>query len=148
MALAHAVIDPWVAGIVNAHGASLASVDNRRPSAAFAVLCARTLLDRGDHEILPYLTDGADDCGVDVFFIHGRDEQQFTPPVTLFSAKYSQAENRERKEFPKNEIDKLISLIRRAFDPGATLPANATLQALLADVHSHLADGYSAERGR
>lgn len=142
MGPSHSVVDAWVKGLVDAHGERLARLEDRRPSAAFALLCARTLLDRGDHEVLPFLTEGADDCGVDIFFVHGRDDGEFTLPVTIFSAKYGTAEKRERQAFPKTEIGKLIDLVRRAFDPGATLPANETLATWVAEVHSHLLEGY------
>ena len=64
-------------------------LDNGRlRSAAFVLLCVKTLLDLSDEEALDRLTEGGGDFGVDAIHLSDTVEGEFS--VTLFQCKYKQ----------------------------------------------------------
>ena len=106
-------------------------------SAAFLLLCVRTLLDLSDDEALECFTEGGGDFGVDAIEISEPQDGEFT--ATLFQAKYK-ADLSGTSNFPENAVGKVIDAVRYLFDPASTLQLNPRLSARVEEIRSLIAD--------
>lgn len=70
-------------------------------STAFEWLCLEAILNLNEDEIEDAITDGQLDGGVDAIHITGRD-------VHIFNFKYTELFKNSKKNFPANEIDKIL----------------------------------------
>jgi hypothetical protein len=78
------IIDQRVRGIVQAAAERLEGDEDKRRSAAFVLLCVKTVLDFDDEEAFECLTDGGQDAGIDAIHLGEVTDGEFT--VTLFQA--------------------------------------------------------------
>lgn len=80
---------------------------------AFPILMVRSLLDVSDEEAEDSITDGPKDRGVDAVFVDERDGRN---NIHLFQFKYVKEFKSTKKNFPSNEIDKLVSFLDDLLD--------------------------------
>lgn len=82
----------------------------QRPEKSFAFLymVLETLFLRADEEITSMITDGGQDRGADAVHIVTSGETAY---VNIFQSKYAGSLKNAQKNFPGNEVDKLITLI-------------------------------------
>lgn len=113
--------------------------EGRTRSAAFAFLCAKTVLDLTDEEALDCLTEGGNDFGVDALDVSDVQDGEFT--VTLFQTKYTQ-DLEATKNFPENGVTKAIQTVRFLFDPDATITTNKVLKIRVEELRSLIRDGH------
>lgn len=113
--------------------------DGRAKSAAFVVLCVKTLLDLTDSEAIECLTEGGNDFGVDAIDVGDAVEGEFT--ITLFQCKYSHENLDGNKNFPEGDVDKAVKAVRALFNPQAPVDLNPRLQARIEEVRSLITDG-------
>jgi hypothetical protein len=113
--------------------------DTRARSAAFVVLCVKTLLDLGDWEAIECLTEGANDFGVDAIDVSDTNEGEFM--VTLFQCKYSHDNLDGNKNFPEQGVAKAINAVRALFNPRAPVNLNPRLKARIEEIRSLITDG-------
>lgn len=109
-------------------------------SAAFVLLCVKTLLDMPESEALDRITEGGNDFGVDAIDIADVSEGEFT--VTLFQAKYKHVDLEGQSHFPQNGVEKSVASVAALFNPQAPVTLNARLQAQVEQVRSLVLDGY------
>lgn len=111
-----------------------------RRSAAFVLLCVKTILGVSDEEALECLTEGGNDFGVDA--IHASDvvEDEFT--VTLFQGKYKHENLDGGASYPEEGVLKAVTATRFLFDLHAKVDVNPRLTARIEEVRSLILDGY------
>ena len=114
--------------------------DTDRRSAAFVLLCVKTLLDMTDEEALATITEGGNDFGVDAIDLTDVSEGEFT--VTLFQAKYKHENLDGEANFPENGVTKAVQAVRALFNPAAPVDMNPRLQASIEEVRSLITDGF------
>jgi len=107
-------------------------------SAAFVLLCVKTVLDLNEDEAMDCMTEGGSDFGVDAVEVSDVQEGEFT--VTLFQGKYKQ-DLEGNANFPENGITKAIQAVRLLFDPASVVTVNAQLLARLEEIRSLICDG-------
>ena len=146
MSLATQIIDQRVSGLVTqmadilANELKLGADEDKKRSAAFVSLVAKTVLNLTDEEAIEGIVDGGNDFGVDALF--------FTPPsdgeirLTLIQGKYKRSLDGD-STFPENGIIKLIDAIGALFDPGKILTLNKRLRDRVEDIRSFVAEGPS-----
>ncbi len=144
MSLTTQIIDQRVSGIVVqmadvlSNELKLGPDEDKRRSAAFVSLVAKTVLNLTDEEAIDGIVDGGNDFGVDALY--------FAPPsdgeirLTLIQGKYKRSLEGD-STFPENGIIKLIDAIGALFDPGKTLTLNKRLQDRVEDIRSFVAGG-------
>lgn len=113
--------------------------ETRARSAAFVLLCVKTLLDLNDDEALDCLTEGGNDFGVDAIDISDVVEGEVT--ITLFQAKYKHTNLAGTSSFEEGGVLKAVQAVRILFDPFAPVHMNARLKAKIEDVRSLITDG-------
>lgn len=113
--------------------------DTAARSAAFVVLCVKTLLDLSDSEAIERLTEGGNDFGVDAIDVGDTSEGEFT--ITLFQCKYDHSKLEGNKNFPEEGVDKAVKAVRALFNPQAPVNLNPRLQARIEEVRSLITDG-------
>ncbi|UXI68493.1 AIPR family protein [Tahibacter amnicola] len=113
--------------------------DTAARSAAFVVLCVKTLLDLTDIEAIECLTEGGNDFGVDAIEVGDTIEGEFL--ITLFQCKYRHADLEGNSNFPENGVDKAVKAVRALFNPQAPVNLNPRLQARIEEVRSLITDG-------
>lgn len=113
--------------------------DTAARSAAFVVLCVKTLLDLSDSEATERLTEGGNDFGVDAIDVGDTIEGEFT--ITLFQCKYDHTKLEGNKNFPEEGVDKAVKAVRALFNPQAPVNLNPRLQARIEEVRSLITDG-------
>ncbi len=122
----------------NALGRTLDETTAR--SAAFVLLCVKTLLDQPETDALDRITEGGNDFGVDAIDVADVMEGEFT--VTLFQAKYKHVDLEGESHFPQNGVDKAVAAVQALFNPQAPVTLNPRLQAQVEAVRSLVLDGY------
>ena len=144
MSLATQIVDQRVSGIVGqmedafTNELKLGADEQKRRSAAFVLLVAKTVLNLTDDEAVDVIVDGGGDFGIDALY--------FTPPsegeirITLIQGKYKQSLEGV-SAFPENGIIKLIDAIGALFDPGRTLTLNERLLDRVEEIRSFVAGG-------
>ncbi|AOE39096.1 abortive phage infection protein [Pantoea agglomerans] len=88
------------------------------PQKAFPILMVATLLNVSDEEAEDAITDGSMDRGVDAVFI---DDREGRNAVHIFQFKYADKYENSKKNFPSNEIDKLVSFFEDLLDLNKSL---------------------------
>jgi hypothetical protein len=86
----------------------LNKVQRTEKSFAFLYMVLETLFPRADEEITSMITDGGQDRGADAVHIVTSGETAY---VNIFQSKYAGSLKNAQKNFPGNEVDKLITLI-------------------------------------
>lgn len=138
------LIDQHTTGLVQRLGDQIDRVmatkldDSRRRSAAFVVLCTKTLLGMGDDEALDALTEGSADFGVDA--IHASDPEDYEFIITLIQCKYASSLSGV-ENFPEEGVIKAIQAVRTFLDPNAPLHANPRVLAKVEEIRSLIRDG-------
>jgi hypothetical protein len=144
MSLTTQIIDQRVSGIVIemadilSNDLKLGTDEDKRRSAAFVSLVAKTVLNLTDEEAIDGIVDGGNDFGVDALY--------FAPPsdgeirLSLIQGKYKRSLEGD-STFPENGIIKLIEAIGALFDPGKILTLNKRLQDRVEDIRSFVAGG-------
>jgi hypothetical protein len=133
------IIDQRVRGIATSHASVLEGDEDKRRSAAFVLLCIKTVLDFDDDEALECLTDGGQDAGIDG--IHVGDVQDGELTVTLFQGKYKR-DLEGQAGYPANAIQKVISTVTALFDPDRPIMLHQKLEVQVEDARSRVRDGH------
>lgn len=133
------IIDQRVRGIAETHAAVLVGDDDKRRSAAFVLLCIKTVLDFDDDDAWECLTDGGQDAGIDGIHVGDVQDGEFT--VTLFQGKYKR-DLEGAAAYPANAIQKVISTVTALFDPDRPITLHEKLEALVEDARSRVRDGH------
>ncbi|MGG7879780.1 hypothetical protein PGN98_01735 [Klebsiella aerogenes] len=89
-----------------------------KPQKAFPILMVATLLNVSDEEAEDAITDGSMDRGVDAVYVDDRDGRN---SIHIFQFKYADNYENTKKNFPSNEIDKLVSFFSDLLDLNRTL---------------------------
>ena len=149
--LAAQIIDQRINGIVERQADSFAAElglgadEQRRRSAAFTFLVARTVLleltngDLTDDEVLDGIVDGSSDFGVDAFFFSDEPDNGAIP-IVLIQGKYRRNLD-GAAAFPENGIAGMIDAIGALFDPGRQVTVNERLRHRIEEIRSFVADG-------
>lgn len=118
-----------------------AAVDETaRRSAAFVVLCVKTMLGVAEDEAFECLTEGGNDFGVDAIHVSDVIDDEFT--VTLFQGKYKHNNLDGSANFPEEGVLKAVNATRFLFDLRAKVDVNRRLEAKIEEVRSLILDGY------
>lgn len=137
------IIDQQVRQIVADNKPALVELargdEQKHRSAAFVLLCVKTLLDLGDDEAMECLTDGGHDAAIDAMHMGDIIEGEFR--ITLFQAKYKQRLDGE-SAFPATGIGKIAGTIRTLFDPDKPFHSHPQLTARVEEIRSLIRDGY------
>lgn len=88
--------------------AVLEAYDELNRTKALAVITACELFDIDAEEAVDCITDGANDRGVDLFYI---DDREGKNDIHLLQAKCVDVFDRSKRNFPGNEVDKLTSFV-------------------------------------
>ena len=142
--LATQIIDQQVSGIVDQHSAGftnelrLGRDEQKKRSAAFVLLVARTAFDLTDLEAMDGIVDGGNDFGVDALYFEPPDNGEL--PVTLIQGKY-RTDLRGESAFPENAIARVIDAIGALFDPEKPVALNRRLTQRVEDIRSFVRDG-------
>ena len=149
--LAAQIIDQRINGIVERQADSFAAElglgadEQRRRSAAFTFLVARTVLleltngDLTDDEVLDGIVDGSSDFGVDALFFSDEPDNGAIP-IVLIQGKYRRNLD-GAAAFPENGIAGMIGAIGALFDPGQQVTVNERLRHRIEEIRSFVADG-------
>ena len=86
--------------------------------AAFSHVVLEYVLSVDPAEIEDATTDGSHDRGIDAVYVDERDGRN---TVHLFQFKYADTFANARRNFPSNEIDKLLSFLSDVLDKNASL---------------------------
>lgn len=108
-------------------------------SAAFVVMCVKTMLDLTDEEALECLTEGGNDFGVDAIEVGDIVDGEFT--VTLFQGKYHHNNLDGVRGFPEDAVRKAVEAVRALFNPSAPVDLNRRLQTVIEEIRSLILDG-------
>ena len=144
MSLATQIIDQQVSGIVDQHSDAftnelrLGSDEQKKRSAAFVILVARTAFDLSDLEAMDGIVDGGNDFGVDALYFEPPDNGEL--PVTLIQGKY-RTDLRGDAAFPETAIARVIDAIGALFDPDKPVSLNRRLTQRVEDIRSFVRDG-------
>jgi hypothetical protein len=133
------IIDQRVRGLAEAHAAVLEGDEDKRRSAAFVLLCIKTVLDFDDDDAFECLTDGGQDAGIDGIHVGDVQDGEFT--VTLFQGKYKR-DLEGQSAYPANAIQKVISTVTALFDPDRPITLHKKLEAQVEDARSRVRDGH------
>jgi hypothetical protein len=130
------------AQLQQALGPSAKNDEHKVRSACFGMLCLQHMLGIAEGDALDAITEGGDDAGVDAVHIGDVVDGEFT--TTLVQSKY--AKSLDGKDgYPANSIVRVISTVKRMFDPKALLQVNPRLEARLEEVRSLISDGHIPE---
>lgn len=111
---------------------------NKKLSKAFLILGMASYLDFELKDVLPLITEGGNDCGIDAIYIGDVSETEFT--VILFQSKYKfDLEN--DSNFPANSIIRVIDAVKGIFDPSRDLLTNNVIKPKITEIQSLLLDG-------
>lgn len=113
----------------------------RRVSKAFVFLSVKALLDLDtEEEVLDCIYDGSNDFGIDGLYVSDIIDDAFH--VTIFQCKYKTLLTDSGKEYnglgnyPANEVQKMISVVKTIFDPNKTYLAHEALKAKIEEIRS------------
>ena len=144
MSLASQIIDQRVAGIVSeqedafTNEIQLGNDAQKRMSAGFVFLVAKTALGLEDADIIDGIVDGGNDFGIDAIYYDEPNDGEIA--VTIIQGKYKKNLNADAN-FPENGIKAMIDAIRTLFDPGASVTVNDRLQKRVEEIRSFVAGG-------
>lgn len=144
MSLAAQIIDQQISGILEKHPEVFATElrlgkdEQKKRSAAFLFLVAKTIFSRTDEEAFDGIVDGGNDFGVDALY--------FAPPadgelhITLLQGKYKTALTGD-SAFPEKAIAGMIDAISVLFDPRTPVRLNPRLAQRVEEIRSFVRDG-------
>ena len=144
MSLATQIIDQQVSGILERHSEvfsaelGLGKDQQKKRSAAFLFLVAKTIFGFTDEEAFDGIVDGGNDFGVDALY--------FAPPadgelhITLLQGKYKTALTGD-SAFPEKAIAGMIDAISVLFDPKTPVRLNPRLAQRVEEIRSFVRDG-------
>ena len=144
MSLAAQIIDQQISGILEKHPEVFAAElrlgkdEQKKRSAAFLFLVAKTIFSRTDEEAFDGIVDGGNDFGVDALY--------FAPPadgelhITLLQGKYKTALTGD-SAFPEKAIAGMIDAISVLFDPRTPVRLNPRLAQRVEEIRSFVRDG-------
>lgn len=89
-----------------------------KPQKAFPILMVATLLNVSEEEAEDAITDGSMDRGVDAVYV---DDREGRNSIHIFQFKYADTFENTKKNFPSNEIDKLVSFFVDLLDLNMSL---------------------------
>lgn len=142
--LAAQIIDQRISGIVERQADAFAAElglgadEQRRRSAAFTFLVARTVFDLTDDEALGSVVDGGNDFGVDALLYGEPDDGAIS--IVLIQSKYRRNLD-GAAAFPENGIARMIDAIGALFDPEREVTVNERLRHRIEEIRSFVADG-------
>lgn len=101
-------------------------------SKALTVIALSTIIEIDLEDAIDAITDDGNDRGIDALYIDDRDNQN---DIHLFQTKCVTEFSSSKKNFPGNEVDKIISYVNDLLDSneGALLSSNPQLQRKTAD---------------
>lgn len=133
------LVDQYCEGIINRNPEFFGTYDhNKKQALAFVILSIKTYLGIDENEAIDYVTDGAQDYGIDGIYVGSEDNGEL--PITLFQCKYK-SDLSGSANFPANAVEKIINTVGLVFDPDAKLTVNAKLSPVLEDARSQVRDG-------
>ena len=144
MSLATQIIDQQVSGIMEKHSEvfadelRLGSDEQRKRSAAFLFLVARTAFEFTDEEAFEGVVDGGNDFGVDALYFEHPDNGEIH--ITLIQGKYKTSLSGD-SAFPENGIANMIAAIGALFDPTVPVRLNPRLEQRVEDIRSFVKEG-------
>ncbi len=113
--------------------------EDKKRSAAFVLLCVKTMLDITEEEALDFIVDGGQDAGIDAIHVGEVQDGEFS--VSLFQGKYDRKLTGE-SAFPEKAVIAIKDTIGALFDPDAKLSTNRRLRPRVEEVRSLIRDGY------
>ncbi len=134
------IIDQRINKIVNDNPEWFESENdkNRKLSKAFLVLAVGSYLDIELKDVMPLITEGGNDCGIDAMYIGDVSETEFT--VFLFQSKYK-FNLESDSNFPATSILRVIEGVKGIFDPSKDLLLNDNIKPKFVEIRSLLLDG-------
>ena len=144
MSLATQIIDQQVSGIIEKHEDVFANElrlgedEQKKRSAAFLFLVARTTFNLADEETFDGIVDGGNDFGVDALYFEPPDDSELH--ITLIQGKYKNDLSGDAA-FPENAIIKIIDAIGALFDPAKPVMLNRRLNQRVEDIRSFVKEG-------
>ena len=144
MSLATQIIDQQVSGIVEKHSGVLAGElrlgndEQKRRTAAFLLLVARTAFDLTDEEAFDGIVDGGNDFGGDALYFEPPDDGELH--IILIQGKYRTALSGD-SAFPENGIVNMVAAIGALFDPTLPVRLNPRLEQRVEDIRSFVKEG-------
>lgn len=133
------IIDQQVRQLVADRVLSVPGDEDMQRSAAFVLLCTRTLLDLELENALECMTEGRDDSGIDAMYVGPIIEGEFR--ITLLQGKYKRRLD-GKAAFPASEITKMINTVGTLFDPDKPFHAHRGLVERVEEIRSYIRDGY------
>jgi hypothetical protein len=117
---------------------ALALSDRRE---AFSLLALATVLRLDFDEARGCVTDGSDDRGIDAVYL---DERYGVRTIHLFQFKYHASYSRSNRNFPSNEVDKVLSFINDCFEQvdNFLVTCNDLLRQKVLDIWEFVRGGY------
>lgn len=144
MSIATQIVDQRIVGLLTELDEpftielKLGTDQNKRKSAAFVYLVAKTLLNLSDDDTIDGVVDGGNDFGIDALYFSQPTDGEI--PITVVQGKYKQTFDGDAN-FPENGIAKMIDAIGALFDPARGLTLNARLLRRIEDIRSFVAGG-------
>ena len=144
MSLATQIIDQQVSGILEKHPEVFATElglgkdKQKKRSAAFLFLVAKTIFGLTDEEAFDGIVDGGNDFGVDALYFSPPDDGELH--ITLLQGKYKTALTGD-SAFPEKAIAGMIDAISVLFDPKTPVRLNPRLAQRVEEIRSFVRDG-------
>lgn len=119
---------------------SLDKDENKRLSKAFTVLCIKSLMGIEEDEAIEYLLDGSGDYGIDALIISSIINDSFN--VKILQSKYKRVLKQDGSyydgaaNFPSNDIQKLINVVKNIFNPSIVINARSEVIAKIEEIRS------------
>lgn len=144
MSLATQIIDQQVSGIIEKHTDTftnelcLGADAQKKRSAAFLFLVAKTSFDLTDEETFDGIVDGGNDFGVDALYFEPPNDGEIR--IILIQGKYKTDLSGD-STFPENAIARMIDAIGALFDPNKTVTLNERLEQRVEEIRSFVKEG-------
>ncbi len=143
MSLATQIVDQQVSGIIEKHADTFAAElglgsDDKKRTAAFLFLVAKTAFDLTDEETFDGIVNGGNDFGVDALYFEPPDNGEL--PIILIQGKYKTDLSRD-SAFPENAIAGMIDAIGALFDPTVHVSLNPRLAQRVEEIRSFVKGG-------
>ena len=144
MSLATQIIDQQVAGVVDKYPdvfvneLRLGTDLQKKRSAAFLFLVAKTAFDLTDEEAFDGIVDGGNDFGVDALYFEPSGDGELQ--VILIQGKYG-TDLRGNAAFPENAVARMIDALGALFDPARAVTLNTRLEQRVEEIRSFVKEG-------
>jgi hypothetical protein len=133
------ITDQMVHKIANDYQ-SLDKDENKRLSKAFTVLCVKATLGIDEEEAMEYILDGGGDYGIDALVVSNIINDGFN--VKIFQTKYKRILKQDgsyydgEANFPSNDVQKIINVVKNIFNPSICIQANNDIVAKVEEIRS------------